>query len=332
VGRPLRHHPVEGRPLLLECTCRTVQGRRLLRPSDEVNLIVIGILGRALKLTPGVRLIEFSVVSDHYHIVLEAADENCLARFFNIVNSQLATRVGAGLYGWDSKVWSRRYRSIPILDDESMVARVRYVYEQGLHHDLVDDPVEMPGAQSLRARLFGERLVGKWFDGSGFGRAKRRKKGRAASPNDFWVWYEIELAPLPCWAHLSAEDYRRQVQDLCTGILVEHQARWETTGTRPIGAAAMRAASPTARPMKAPATSPAPWCHGATKVGRAEYLWRLREFHEAYDPASAAFRGGKLDVDFPTWCFRPLGPYERNGEEPPAMDERRAVREVPPPL
>lgn len=314
--------------MLLECTCRIVQGRRLLRPSPYVNTIILGILGRALTLTPGVRIVDLSFPSSHYHIELLAEDEKALARFFNIVNSQLATRVGAQIHQWNSKTWSRRYRSIPILDEKKMVERVRYIYSQGLHHDLVDDPLDFPGVHSLRARLFGEPLFGKWFDGTAYGRAKRRKGGEHVKRDDFWIRYDIELAPLPCWAHLSEAEYRDQVQSLCVDIVLEHQARWKLEGTRPIGAEAMLAADPTSRPSKAPKTSPAPLCHASTKATRKAYGERVRAHRSEYDPASLAFREGELEVEFPSWSFRPLGPYVREGEPPSHSSDQPSVRIV----
>ena len=45
MGRKLRYLPEEG--ALVEVTCRTLQGRLLLRPSPELNDIAAGVLGRA---------------------------------------------------------------------------------------------------------------------------------------------------------------------------------------------------------------------------------------------------------------------------------------------
>jgi hypothetical protein len=45
MSRHLRFVPDGG--ALVEVTCRTIQGRLLLRPSQQLNDIVLGILGRA---------------------------------------------------------------------------------------------------------------------------------------------------------------------------------------------------------------------------------------------------------------------------------------------
>ena len=50
MGRKLRYLPEEG--ALAEVTCRTLQGRLLLRPGPELNDIAAGVLGRAQRLYP----------------------------------------------------------------------------------------------------------------------------------------------------------------------------------------------------------------------------------------------------------------------------------------
>ena len=63
MGRKLRYLPEEG--ALVEVTCRTLQGRLLLRPSPELNDIAAGVLGRAQRLYP-VDLIALSLLSNHF--------------------------------------------------------------------------------------------------------------------------------------------------------------------------------------------------------------------------------------------------------------------------
>ena len=50
MSRKLRHIPTGGS--LVEVTCRTIQGRLLMRPSPLLNDIILGVLGRAQRLYP----------------------------------------------------------------------------------------------------------------------------------------------------------------------------------------------------------------------------------------------------------------------------------------
>jgi hypothetical protein len=63
MSRHLRFVPDGG--ALVEVTCRTIQGRLLLRPSQQLNDIILGVLGRAQERYP-VDIVIFSFLSSHY--------------------------------------------------------------------------------------------------------------------------------------------------------------------------------------------------------------------------------------------------------------------------
>jgi len=57
MSRKLRFVPEGG--ALVEVTCRTIQGRLLLRPSQQLNDIILGVLGRAQARYP-LEIVSFS--------------------------------------------------------------------------------------------------------------------------------------------------------------------------------------------------------------------------------------------------------------------------------
>ena len=61
MARPLRYVPPDS---LVEVTCRTLRGRYLLRPSRDLNEIVLGILGHAAR-RYRVRVCAFVYLSNH---------------------------------------------------------------------------------------------------------------------------------------------------------------------------------------------------------------------------------------------------------------------------
>jgi len=89
VSRRLRHVP-KGEPYeagtLVEVTCRTIHGRYLLRPSDELNEIVIGVLGYAQQSCP-ISVCGISVMSNHYHLLAVVKETNELSDFMCLFNS-----------------------------------------------------------------------------------------------------------------------------------------------------------------------------------------------------------------------------------------------------
>jgi REP element-mobilizing transposase RayT len=93
MARPLRFVPPEA---VVEITTRTVHGRLLLRPSAEVNDLVLGVIGRAQHLF-GVEIHAFVVMSNHMHILASVRDAAQLASFMSFVNGNIAREVGLSL-------------------------------------------------------------------------------------------------------------------------------------------------------------------------------------------------------------------------------------------
>ncbi|MEO8198506.1 MAG: hypothetical protein ABI689_17470, partial [Thermoanaerobaculia bacterium] len=76
--RRLRYVPLGG--ALVEISCRTVQGRLLLRPSPSLNEAALGVLARAARLWE-VAVHAFAFLSNHYHLLVWVADTAQLAAF-----------------------------------------------------------------------------------------------------------------------------------------------------------------------------------------------------------------------------------------------------------
>ena len=162
-----------------EVTTRTLQGRLLLKPSKELNRIILGILGKALELYP-VLLHMVVVVSNHIHLIVTARDTKLLSLFMQYVNSNIAREAGR-LHFWREKLWGRRYTDIPILDDEKLLERVRYLLSHGCKEGLVLRPGDWP-----------------WHD-----RTKEyeaRMAGIRCRSGEFATQHEVPLSPLPCHA------------------------------------------------------------------------------------------------------------------------------------
>lgn len=283
----------------------------LFTPSEKITPIILGIIGRGLELYQGVKIVEFIVLSNHYHFVLIADDEESLALFMGYVNGLLARKVAADFHGWRAKTWARRYRSIPIIGEKKMIKRARYLYSQGGHHELVSRPELWPGPSSIRARLFGEKLVGKWYDKTAMFRAQKR--GIEVNPEDYVTLYEIELAPLPCWEHLSQEEYRDRIKSLAADIIIEHHNRWQLEGKTPLGADAILLQDPWSRPSNMK-ISDAPLVHASTEREEQAYRQALDDFYIEYADSSERFRNGEFHVSFPNYCFPPARPFERPGK------------------
>ena len=90
MARRLRFIPEGG--ALVEVTCRTIQGRFLLKPTAELKPLILGVLGRAQRLYP-LEIHAFVFLSNHYHLLLNVETALQLAQFMNYFNSNLAREV-----------------------------------------------------------------------------------------------------------------------------------------------------------------------------------------------------------------------------------------------
>jgi hypothetical protein len=91
MGWPLRMFHEEGYYFV---TSRCFQGRLLLRPSQEVNEVVGGVLARAVAQSAGtVRLHAFTFASNHFHLLVWAQGA-ALAGFMQYLRANLSRKVG----------------------------------------------------------------------------------------------------------------------------------------------------------------------------------------------------------------------------------------------
>ena len=218
--RPLRFIPENS---LVEITTRTLQGRLLLKPSPELNDLIRGIIGKAQH-NYGMVLHGFVVASNHAHFYARPASAQQLARFMQFVNGNVAKEV-ARHHNWPERVWSRRYRAIPVVDDKAAHARMRYILSHGAKEGLVASAGSWPGPNCIATLTHGDLLRGTWFDRSAEYRA--RAAGKDVKPSEFATTYDIKLTPLPCLLHLAEDQrqahYRRIVGEIAAAAEAENK-------------------------------------------------------------------------------------------------------------
>lgn len=302
MGRPIRYIRPQK---LVEITCRTIQGRFLLRPSTELNRRVLGVLGRAQRLT-GMKLHAVAFASNHYHLLASPEEPDQLVRFIRHVQSNIAREAGE-LHGWREKFWSRRYRDIPVSDEsEAQIDRLRYCLSHGLKEDLVARCRDWPGVSSVPALADGEALEGTWYDRTALYEARRRGENKRLE--DFATVETVELSPLPCWQHLEPEQIRERVADLVTEIEQRHRLRRATEGAGVAGRRAVRRRHPHDRPKQSKRT-PAPRFHTASREAWQALRAGVQAFAEEFRAAAELLKIGHPEPRFPAGSFPPNLPY-----------------------
>ena len=301
MGRPLRY--IRGGEVV-EVTIRTLQSRLLLRPSEELNRLVLGVLGRALR-RYDVELHAFVFAGNHAHFLLTPANGKALADFMAYVNRRVSLEAGK-LHDWEGTLWARRYRSIAVVDEASQIARLRYLLQHGTKEGFVATPAEWPGANCVSALVTGAPLTGIWVDRSAMYEAWRA--GKSVEQQDFETEYRVRLTPLPCWSHLSPAMYQRRCAEMVADIERETAERNAELGREPLGVAWVLAQNPHDKPRNTH-KSPAPLVHAATEKARRAFVDAYRAFVAAYRQAAEQLRWGAQDVEFPVGAFPPAAPF-----------------------
>src|SRR5215468_10148665 len=141
-------------------TIRCLHGRLFLRPSERTNEIVGGVLARAARLA-SVEIFAFVFASNHVHLLVRAPVGN-LSQFMQHLLANISRKVGA-VVGWRGAFWERRYSAEPVLDEEALLGRIRYILSHGVKEGLVASCREWPGLSSLSMMLDDEPRRFRWF-------------------------------------------------------------------------------------------------------------------------------------------------------------------------
>jgi REP element-mobilizing transposase RayT len=289
---------------MVEVTCRTIQGRMLLRPSAPLNEAIRGVLARAARLH-GVEVHLPVFLSNHYHLLVSVRDAKQLAAFMNYLNSNLAREAGRQVR-WREKFWGRRYQAVLVSNEEAaQVSRLVYLLAHGVKEGLVDSPLDWPGVHGARELVEGKPVSGPWRDRTLESRARR--KGAPLVPSDFIVQEQLTLAPLPCWRSLDSADYRARVQTLIEEIEAWGRQRQEETGSSPLGGEAVCRQDPHHEPNRMK-KAPAPLVHAVAPEVRRALRQAYFTFRDAFQRAARQLRAGVRDVVFPEGAFPPAFP------------------------
>jgi hypothetical protein len=292
---------------LVEVTVRTIQSRLLLRPSHALNERVIGVLGRAQQLY-GVRCSCVAFASNHWHGLIQVDDAEQLARFMQYVDSNVAREVG-DLVKWKGPFWARRYSAIVVSDEEkAQVDRLRYILAHGVKENLVERVLDWPGVHAAKAILEDKPLTGYWFDRTQEYAARNR--GEEYGRLTYATEETFFLTRLPCWEHLSQEEYRQRVAELVEEIELNARVARMERGLPVIGVGTVLRQHPHTQPNKTK-KSPAPRFHSASKAIRDGLREAYGLFLAAFRDAAELLKVGDRSARFPVGSFPPGLPFVR---------------------
>lgn len=292
---------------IIEVSNRTQQGRFLLRPSLEVNDLILGVLGRAQRLY-SVTIFAYVFLSDHYHILLWVRDALQLASFMNYLDANIALELGK-LHDWEGKFWKGPYFSAVVKDTAvSQVSRLHYILSNGCKEGLVGSPIDWPGASAARALVDGSMAnLGTWYD--------RTAQRRALACGRIELFPEpevVQLSPLPCFSNLSSSAHIEQMTRLISMIETETRRKHRDNHTRPLGKKSVLRQHPHKVPVSMKRARARRFLAAAGE-SISDLMQAYRDFLTSYREAAKRLRDGEVDVVFPAGCFPPRLPFARAG-------------------
>ena len=289
---------------MYHATLNCVDRMFLLKPSKKVNNIIGSSLGRALKLHP-ILLHSATTNINHLELVFsigegQADNVSPFLREF----AGLAAREFNRFYEREGHFWAGRVRVEEITSDNKAEKLLGYGACNTVKDGLVEKANHWKGFSTTGVLSRGGRLVFEYID-----RTLWWKNGagrRNVDPSKYTKSTEVILHPLPSWALLSV----RARQARFRGIVRNHEelARKERKAegiTSVKGMARIQRESPFSKPARPRERTPQPLCHADTAAEYKAYEAEYKEIVKAHRIASAAFRSGCFDVEFPPGTFRP---------------------------
>jgi REP element-mobilizing transposase RayT len=265
-------------------TRRCTDRQFLLRPSAELNEIVLYALAQAASVT-GVRLHALCVLSNHLHLVVTDPGAR-LPAFMQYLDSMIARAVNAllGRRGW---FWDNaRANAVPLAAPGDVLDKAAYALANPVAAGLVPRSRDWPGICSDPAQIGGDPITAR--------RPKTFFRADGYLPTE--VTLELDAPP----GFASPKAFRDQL----AAELARREALHAASGRAFLGAARVRAQRPSGRPTSAePPRQQRPRIAAADPQLRAEALSRLSCFIRDYRRAWRAWVAGTRDVVFPAGTY-----------------------------
>ncbi len=298
---------------LVEVTTVTLGNLFLMRPSPEVNEIILGVFGKAQR-KYDMMVCDLKVMSSHYHLLTRPRDANHLGRFMCFVNTNLSKELGK-LHRIRGPKFERPYHAVPVSDEEeAQVDRQKYLISNGVKENLVERPEQWPGVQGVTASIAGKPLEGRWYNRTR--EHAERQRGEEVDAEALATDEVLVLSPLPCWAHLTDEKIQERVMELALQVTEEAALERKLTGREVLGVEAILAMDP----LSSPATverSPKPRFHAYRPAVWKEMWLAYALVLAAFRDAAERLREGGSEVVFPEGTHPPglpFGPFSWRGQ------------------
>jgi len=275
-------------------TQRNLMGYLLMKPTKRLNLIIAGCLARSvIRYQSVIKLHAYVFLSNHYHMIISSKNQRDLSAFMAHFNGCLGKEL-AIYHDFHGKIWHKRYRSSPILDEVALEDRYRYLLAHSMKEDLVNHPMDWPGLHAYKQLCAHQKCEGIWVDRTALYHARQRAQRKChqgedpPTEADFTSTLLLELAGSPAlWPDLTEDEYLTKIKKIASEVIKEHRERRLKSGKRALGVKKVLSQPIfTARFTK---RTPCPLCH--TRI-----VSLMHEFKRAYYNFVAQFRQASYEL------------------------------------
>ena len=273
-------------------------------PLPSIINIFGAAIGRALGKHP-IRIHAIECSTNHIHIVFSVSEEqmNNVVPFFRQFLSTVARKINR-LWDREGPVFGGRARIHPCLDDESASQKVLYSMTNPAKDNLIEKTAHSPFFSTYHHQAKGQSLKYWYIDYNAYYTAGGNRK-KTHRLKDYLKWVTWQTTPLPEHQSMSESQrqtwFRKQVSTLDNHF---SQARKES-GHTVIGFEKLAKTDPRDRPKHPKTSGREPLCHCSDKEGRRDFRRKWRDFMNQFIPASADYRQGMRDREFPFGSIRP---------------------------
>ena len=297
------HHPKN--PLLADsCPLDALNMNNDIIPDSSIINTIGSAVGRALEKYPvQIHCFESNITHLHEKFSVNEEQRGNLPSFLRSTHSLIARGVNK-TWEREGHLFAARSRFHPCLDDQSAEQKLIYAVTNTVKDNLVDTVAQSPFFSTYSHQAFGDDLRFWYIDYEAYWAAGGdRKQGHRLK--NYLRWVTWECTPLPNHAgrtmHQRRTWLRQQVRD------AEKSAREKrkSSGGSVIGKKRLFEEDPRNRPENPKKSSKEPLCHASDPELVKEYKKSWREFLDSFIPASADYRNGYFDREFPDGSFRP---------------------------
>ena len=286
-------------------TTRTAGSRLWFNNNKELEARILGALAR-YQCIYFVTIYAFILMGNHYHLLASFPKQN-RALFMRDSNSAVARLVGRHVskHGRRS-VWARRYSYQVLLRDEDIRHWFFYVSLNPVSSGITSSISQYPSYNAFFDAVKGIERVYNWTNWSKYLMHKRYHPD--AKLSDFSTKYTLKFSRLPGCEALSAKDYAESMTKELRGRRDALIKERKEAGKGFLGVEKLKSQPIGSRPLNTKTSnrnSFRPLVLTLCKETKEQFLDIYFSILDAFKAASAAFRAGSFNGDFPPGTYPP---------------------------